>query len=169
MDSPCRAVPEPCGSPMPSGAIVMSQDAISAGVAGRPSRGPSCANAEKAIVETNDARSRLRIDMAHLPFLVHRPAGDTIGVIVAGVTALRDHGVACPLHIAGIVGAAALQDRRPPVPSPWHVEAHRRLGQDLRLDRRLRPALAAVGRDLDLAHDAAAAPGPGQAWDLVVA
>src|SRR6266700_5751183 len=102
----------------------------------------------------------LRIDMAHLALLVHGPAGDAVAHEVARDPPLGDHRVARPLHVAGVVGGAALQDRGPAVPAPGQLETHQRLWQDLRLDRGFRPALAAVGRHFDLPDHAAAAPGP---------
>ena len=120
----------------------------------------------------DDAPRRLRdalsIDIGRLPLLVDAPALDRIVVIdcprrprsAMNCRARR-------LHHAGVVGGAALQHGRTAVPLPRRAEAHRRLRQDRALQRRRRPALAAVGRDLDLADAAVARPG--EAGDLVEA
>src|SRR5262252_8222708 len=68
---------------------------------------------------------------------------------------------------ASLVGCTALQDRRATIPVPRNAEASECFTQNRRLQRRLRPALATVGRDLDFAD--AAIPGKGNARDLVEA
>src|SRR5215211_2952328 len=112
--SPCLAVPLPCGRPAPLGSTVISHDSISSGVVMRPRRGHSCAMAAPETTRTAAAAARrLRIDMVHLPLVIDRPAGDAIGHVITRQSALSDHRGAGPLHIAGVVGAAALQDGRP--------------------------------------------------------
>src|SRR5262249_34384439 len=145
----------------------MLHDSTSSSVAGRPNCALSCASATPDVTINAAARRCLRIDMAHLPVRADRPTGDAIGHVVPGEAAFHDHGGARPLHVAGVVSAAALQHRGLAVPAPWHLETHQRLRQHLRLNRGLGPALAAVGGDLDLAHDAAPAAGPGETVDLV--
>src|SRR5262249_57169304 len=84
-----------------------------------------------------------------------------------GLAALGEERGAARLLIAGLVDGAALQDGGAAVPIPRHAEAGEGLAQHRRLQRRLRPALAAVGRDLDLAD--AAVAGIGEAGNLVEA
>ncbi len=84
-----------------------------------------------------------------------------------GLAALRDELGAQRLRVAGLVPGAALQHRGAAVPAPRHAEAGERLGQHRRLQRRLRPALAAVRRDHDLGDTAG--PRIGDAGNLVVA
>src|SRR5262249_41554980 len=105
----------PGGKPAPSGAMLISQAAISSGVATRPRLGLS-ANAElqtNASAEAATAR-RLCIDMLHLAGLANAPARDAIEMIKHFVAAIGDEGGARWLDIAGIVRRAALQDAGPP-------------------------------------------------------
>src|SRR5215472_11722420 len=116
----------------------------------------------------------LAVDMLDLPFLIDRPAGDDVHVphregghrhVDLGRAALGEHLLAGGLYVAGLVPGAALQHHRLPVPAPGQTEAGQRLGQDRRVERRLRPALAAVGRDQDLLD--AAIAGISKAGNLV--
>src|SRR4249919_1621997 len=79
--APWSGVPPPGGRPVPSGWILMSQAAISAGASGIPRFGP----AEKAALEPRPiARAMagsLCVDMFHLPFAVDRPAGEAVVVL----------------------------------------------------------------------------------------
>src|SRR5215468_627822 len=104
---PPLAVSLPCGRPTPSGATVMLHDSTSSGVAGRPNCALSCASATPDAPINAATRRYLRIYMAHLPARADRPAGDAIGHVVSGQAALGNHGGARPLHVAGVVGAAA--------------------------------------------------------------
>src|SRR5262249_10529161 len=67
---------------------------------------------------------------------------------------LGDECLSARLHVAGLVRRTALQDRGATIPVPRNAEASECFAQNRRLQRRLRPALAAVGRDLDLADAA---------------
>src|SRR2546427_1334444 len=139
MRAPCAGVPPPTGRPVPSGWILMSQAAISAGSSGVPRFGP----AEKAALEARpNARTMpgsLCVDMFHLPFAVDRPAGEAVVVLVResqhvrdllGLAALGHELGAGRLRVAGLVPRAALQDRRTAVPPPRHAEPGKRLGED---------------------------------------
>src|SRR6266513_4420165 len=149
MRSPCAGVPPPGGRPVPSGWILMSQAAISAGSSGVPRFGP----AEKAAPEPRPSARTMAgsscVDMFHLPFAVDRPAGEAVVVLVResqhvrdllGLAALGHELGAGRLHVAGLVPCAALQDRRPAVPPPRQAEPGESLGEHRRLQRGLRPA-----------------------------
>src|SRR5256885_1598647 len=173
--APWAGVPPPIGRPVPSGMMLMSHAAISAGSRGIPRFGP----AEKAALEARpSARAMaesLCVDMFHLPFAVDRPAGEAVVVLVRepqhvrdllGLAALGHELGAGRLHVAGLVPGAALQYRRTAVPPPWHAEPRESLGEHRRLQRRLRPAPAAIGRNHHLGNPAVARVG--DAGDLVV-
>src|SRR5712692_3173489 len=175
MRAPCAGVPPPGGRPVPSGWILMSQAAMSAGSTGVPRFGP----AEKAALEPRpSARTMpgsLCVNMLHLAFAVDRPAREAVVVLVRkgqdgrdllGLAALSHELGAGRLHVAGLVPCAALQYRRPAVPPPGHAEPGKSLGEHRRLQRRLRPALAAVGGNHDLGNPAVARIG--DAGNLVV-
>jgi len=66
---------------------------------------------------------------------------------------------------AGLVGRAALHDHRGAIPAPRDAEPGERFAQNGLLQRRRRPALAAVRRYLDLAD--AAVPGKRDTGHLV--
>src|SRR6266571_3514133 len=169
------SMPPETGRPVPSGWMLMSQAAMSAGSTGVPRFGP----AEKAALEPRpSARTMpgsLCVDMFHLPFAVDRPAREAVVVLVResqhvrdllGLAALGHELGAGRLHVAGLVPCAALQDRWPAVPPPGHAEPRESLGEHRRLQRCLRPALAAVGRNHHLGDSAVARIG--DAGDLVV-
>src|SRR5437764_7895797 len=147
--------------------MLMSQGAASAGAIGWPNCG-ACPNATAGAATIAAQRSRRSsIHIGKLPFFVNAPALDGVVMIIAAEAALLAEGRARWLHHAGIVGGAALQHGGPSVPLPGHAEARERLRQDGAVERGLGPALAAVGRDLDL-PDAAVAR-PGEAGNLVEA
>src|SRR2546427_3865384 len=126
--------------------MLMSHAAISSGVAARPRFGPSAANATAEVRAKPEAAMRiaLHVDMLHLALVGNGPGRDGIGVIDRPVAAPGDHLLARRLDVTGLVGGAALQDRRVAVPTPWNAEACQRLRQHRRLQRRRRPTLAAV-------------------------
>src|SRR5229473_4982356 len=159
--SPCLGVPLPGGRPLPSGLTVRSQDAISSGVATRPRFGLTAAKAAPQTTTSAEpaARRWLRVNMLHLPVLGYAPAGDAVGVVVPPLPAIGDHLGACRLDIAAVVRRAALQDGRSAVPTPCYMEARQRQRQHRSLQRRRRPAFAAVGRNLDLGDLAVTRPG----------
>src|SRR5215471_6178942 len=158
--APCCEVPLPGGNPLPSGPTLMSQSARSASVTGLPSPGSSAAIAPAPQSASANAQVKsLAVDMLDLPLLVDRPAGDDVHVphregghrhVDLGRAALGEHLLARRLYVAGLIPSAALQHHRLTVPAPGQTEAGERLGQDRRVERSLRPALAAVGRDHDL-------------------
>src|SRR5215831_11290577 len=157
--------------------MLMSKGARSAGVIGCPNLGASAASAAlrpsaSAVVKASTSR----IDMAHLALVINPPARDCVAVLhrerrdVRGTprrATLGDECLSRRLHVAGLVCRTALQSRGAPIPVPWNTEASECFAQNRRLQRRLRPALAAVARDLDLADTAI--PGKGNAGDLVEA
>src|SRR5262245_33355885 len=84
--APCAAVPDPLGSPAPSGLTVMSQAAVSAGVIALPRLGVSAArapaaNARIAAPGMSCRIARLCIDMFHLPIAAHGPTRNRIEVL----------------------------------------------------------------------------------------
>src|SRR5215467_2196618 len=175
MALPWAAVPLPGGNPAPSGLMLMSHNARSDSLIDWPRPGVSAA-ALDANMNAAAMRRFLRIDMFHLALAVDAPAGDDVhvshrersdGEVDFRLTALRQDLGAGRLHVAGLVPGAALQHHRLAVPAPGHAEARQRLAQHRLLQRRLRPALAAVGGDHD-PRDAAVA-GIGEAGDLVEA
>src|SRR5262249_53241168 len=139
--------------------MLMSQGAISAGAIGWPNFG-ACADtvAVKAMMAAPAARY-LSVDIGGLPLVVDAPALDGIEVILPAQAALGDECRARRLHHAGVVSGAALQYGWPAVPLPRRTEAHGSLRQDRSRQGRGGPALATVGRDLDLTNAAVARPG----------
>src|SRR2546425_150665 len=106
---------------------------------------------------TAELRS-LGVNMGALPLAVDRPARDAVVVLARegrdgrdrlGLAALGHDLGAGRLRVAGLVPRAALQDCRPAIPVPGHAEAGKSLAQHRRLQRRLPPALTAVGRNHD--------------------
>src|SRR5262249_26517883 len=104
------------------------------------------------------------------------PARDGVAVLhcerrdvrrTPGRAALGGECLSARLHVACLVRRTALQDRGATIPVPRNTEASECFAQNRLLQRRLRPALAAVRRDLDFAD--AAISGKGNAGDLVEA
>src|SRR5689334_12339497 len=133
----------------------MSQSARSASVTDWPRFGVSAA-APEANASAAATSRLLRIDMFHLALAVDSPTGDDIHVphresrhrhVDSRLAALGGDLRARRLRIAGLIPGAALQHDRLAVPAPGHAEAGKRLAQHWLLQRRLRPALAAIGRD----------------------
>src|ERR1700730_4946731 len=161
--APWAGVPLPAGKPLPSGPMLMSQSARSASLTGLPSPGGSAAIAEPAMPSTSarDMARRLPVDMLGLPFAIDGPTRDDVHVphregghrnVHLGLATLSEHLAAGRLHIAGLVPGAALQHDRLAIPAPGQAEPGQGLGEHRRVERRLRPALAAVGRDHDLGN-----------------
>src|SRR3954453_21887318 len=115
--SPCFGVPLPGGKPTPSGPMLMSHEAISSGVAARPRFGLSAANVTAEAMARPEAAMRraLRIDMLHLAVVGNSPSGNGVGVIDGSAAARSDHLLPRRLDVTGLVGHAALQDRRPAI------------------------------------------------------
>src|SRR5262245_13736473 len=138
----------------------MSHGARSAGAIGCPKRGASAARTGAAAIATATpiiaapATTRSRERIACLPSLVDPPAGDGIVVVLPAQPAVGDELRARGLHHAGIVGGAALQQRRAAVPLPGGAKTRERLRQHGLLQRSAGPALAAVGRHLGRPHAA---------------
>src|ERR1700730_15351544 len=81
MASPSIAVPRPGGRPTPSGPMLMSHAAISAGAIGCPNCG-AWAMAADAIVSTDmQTAMGLSVNIAGLPHLVNAPVCDGVVVI----------------------------------------------------------------------------------------
>src|SRR4051812_15063477 len=91
--------------------------------------------------------SRLSIDIGCLSLCVDGPARDGVVMIVAAEAALSSELGARRLHHPGLVGGAALQDRRSAIPLPCRAEAHGCFWQVRILQGGRRPGLSAVGRD----------------------
>src|SRR4051812_34087850 len=126
--------------------MLMSQEAISSGVAARPRFGLSAANVTAEDMARPEAAMRraLRIDMLHLAFVGNSPGRDGVGVIDGSIAAYGDHLLSRRLDVTGLVDGAVLQARRPAVPPPWNAEARQRLRQHRQLQRRFGPAFAAI-------------------------
>src|SRR5258705_5954410 len=159
MASPSIAVPRPGGRPSPSGPMLMSHAAMSAGAIGCPKCG-AWARAADAIVSMDmQPAMRLSVNIAGLPHLVNAPACDGVVVVDPTQAALGRELRTRRLHHAGVVGGATLQHGGTAVPLPRCAEAHGRLWQDRALQSRRRPASSAVGRHFDLPDAAVARPG----------
>src|SRR4029450_83359 len=151
---------------VPSGRTSMFHALMSASEMFLPRPGVSANAADPNVTESARERTRLRVDMFDLPFVVDAPGGDAVVVLVResqwvghrplGLAAcgheFRPHG----LRVAGLVPGAAEQNDGLTVPAPWHGEARERLRVDRSLQRRLSPALAAIGRNHDLGDAAGA-------------
>src|SRR5215471_3673327 len=161
--SPCLTVPLPGGRPAPSGPMLMSQEPRSSTEIGLPRLGLCCwANASGASAKRTAgaaATRNLRIDIFHLAIACDGPRLDHVVMVNAAVAAQPDELLAARLDVASLVGRTALQHRRAAVPLPCHAEAGRGFRQHRLLQRRESPALAAVGRHLDLGDLAVARPG----------
>src|SRR6185312_16167503 len=165
MASPSMAVPRPSGRPAPSGPMLMSHAAMSAGSIGCPNCG-DWARAADALVSTDTQTAMdLDVNIASLPLLVDAPACDGVVVVDPTQAALVAELRARWLHHARVVGGATLQHGGTAIPLPRCAEARGRLWQNRALQRSLRPASSAVSRHVDL-PDAAVAR-PGQSGNLV--
>src|SRR6266550_9522332 len=167
MGAPCAGVPLPGGRPVPSGRMLMSQAAMSAGSIGLPRFGTW---ARAALVTTANARvaanvEDLRVNIFHFSLRIDSPSRDAVVVLSRecgngrgsfALAARGDELRARWLHVAGFVPGAALQSRRTAVPLPRQSEARKRFAQHRLLQRRLRPALAAVGRHHDFGNSTVA-------------
>src|SRR5437588_5384184 len=144
----------------------MSQGLMSASEIGFPSPGVSAKAMPEPSITRAPAQSTLRINMFDLPFTVDTPAREAVVVLVRecqraldrrlGFAAGGDEFGAQRLRVARLVPGAALQDDRLAVPLPGHAEAGEGLRMDGVLQRRLRPALPAVGGDQHLGDPAGA-------------
>src|SRR5690349_10141628 len=159
MASPSIAVPRPGGRPAPSGPILMSQAAISAGAIGCPNCGVSAKTAGVMVSIDRQTATGLSVNIAGLPHLVDAPACDGVVVVDPTQAALVGELRARWLHHARVVGGATLQHGRTAVPLPRCAEAHGRLWQDRALQSRWRPASSAVSRHVDQPDAAVARPG----------
>src|SRR4029450_3361218 len=170
------AVPLPAGRPVPAGRMAMSHALRSASEIGLPRSGVSATAAGAAQANAIASRS-LRVDMLDLPAAVDPPARRAVVVLVGkpkrvahgclGLAAGGDELRARRLCVAGFIPRAAHENDWLTVPAPRHAEAGECLGKHRALQRRLRPALAAVGRD----HDPRYAAGAGicDAGNFVIA
>src|SRR5712692_10162492 len=165
MGAPWAGVPPPGGKPVPSGRMLMSQAAISAGLISFPRFGAWAKAALEPRASTTAKTRSLRIDMFHLPIALDCRGRDGVVVLAREARYGRDlRGLAAHghdlspgrLHVAGLVPRAALQDRRAAILVPGHAEAGEGLAVHRFLQRRLRPALAAIGRHHDLRNPAVA-------------
>src|SRR6266481_8774696 len=144
---------------MPSGPMLMSHAAMSAGAIGCPNCG-AWARAADAIVRIDmQTAMLLSVNIAGLPHLVNAPACDGVVVVDPTQAALGRELRTRWLHHAGVVSGAPLQHGGTAIPLPRCAEAHGRLWQDRALQSRRRPASPAVGRHFDLPDAAVARPG----------
>src|SRR6516164_1072149 len=128
--------------------MLMSQDAISPGVASRPSPGPSAsAVADRTSQAAAAATRRLGIGVRHLSVFADGPAGDTIEMIDCSDAAIRDQARPARLNIARLVCHAALQDGGAAVPAPRNAEPGQRFRQNRLLKGGGRPACSAISGD----------------------
>src|SRR5262245_28738593 len=110
--------------------MLMSQGAISASVIGLPRPGPSAAQAVELAVQARATamRATLCVNMADLPLVIHRPAGDRIEVLARkGEHGRRRRGLSAQLHEIGarrlrcarLVPRPGLEHCGLPIPAPW--------------------------------------------------
>src|SRR5712691_11294722 len=153
--APCAGVPLPGGKPVPSGRMLMSQAAISAASMDLPRLGPA-ARQPKLTAKINRAPVNLCVDMAYRPRAADRPAGHAVVVLARegrdrwyfrSLPPHRDDLGARGLHITRLVPCPALQYGRAAIPVPGDTEPRKGLAKHRCVQGRLRPALAAVGRD----------------------
>src|SRR6266853_1609997 len=90
MRAPWAGVPPPGGRPVPSGWMLMSQAAMSAGSMGVPRFGPAAKAAPEPRPSARTTAGSLCVDMFHLPFAVDRPAGEAVVVLVREGQYVRD-------------------------------------------------------------------------------
>src|SRR5882724_558456 len=100
---------------MPSGAMLMSHAARSAGDTAWPSLGASAATAAVAKQSSAMGARRSSENIGGLSFLVDAPACDRIEVVGAAQTALGNERRAGRLHHPGFIDGAALQHCGPAV------------------------------------------------------
>src|SRR5215471_2017829 len=150
MRAPCAGVPAPGGKPVPSGAMLISHAAISAGSIGLPRPGPSADTALAARQSASPTAGEilLGVNMPDLPGAVDAPAGDGVEMLVEHrsdrrnclqLAALGGEFGSGRLHVAGVVPGAALQSRGPAVPTPGHAEAGEGLAEHRLRQTRLGP------------------------------
>src|SRR5580765_4823092 len=127
--APMAAVPLPGGRPAPSGGMLMSQAAISAGVAGWPRSGPStlrAAASQPASAAAVSTATTLRVYILHLPVGRHAPRLDRV-VVEDDVAAVQgDELVALGLRRPSAVRRAALQHGGCAVPFPRGAKPRQR-------------------------------------------
>src|SRR5215468_7189232 len=153
--------------------MFLPRPGVSANAADPTTADPNASESAKG----NKERTRLRVDMLDLPFAVDAPGREAVVVLIGesqrighrplGLAAGGDEFGAGRLSVAALVPGAADEDHGLAVPAPGHGETRERLRVGRPLQRRLRPALAAIGRDRDLGD--AAGAGIGDTRYLVVA
>src|SRR5882724_9892987 len=141
----------------------MSQPAISAGVAARPS--PSLRSPANAVPVTATNTNRMRTALRHFDILdlaigLHQPGLDAVVVVDRIDAADLAQRVLRGLHVAGLVDRARLQQHLLTRPFGLGVETHAGLVERQAVDPRRAPVPAAVARDVDARN--LAAPGPGK-------
>src|SRR5262245_38296792 len=107
---PSATLPDPAGSPVPSGAIAEARSRNSSGVGGRPTpnRG-DCASAvtvQSTSAAAVAAAARSRIAIGDGPVRGDPPELDAVVVIRGVETAHRDQRLARRLHVAALVHGA---------------------------------------------------------------
>src|SRR5258707_4252869 len=130
MASPSIAVPRPGGRPAPSGPMLMSHAAMSAGAIGCPNCGAWARAADAPVIIDMQTAMHLSVNIAGLPHLVDAPACDGVVVVDPTQAALGRELRTRRLHHAGVVGGATLQHGGTAGPLPPWAETHRRLWPD---------------------------------------
>src|SRR3990167_6110653 len=126
---PWLTEPLPLGRPLKSGRTSMSQAATSLGVASRPMPGKAvCASAAPTASRATAISSSRELNILHLAAFLHQPRLDRVVVIDRARAAHRAVLPVGRLHVAGVVGGAALHQGRLAVPHPVDVEAGQALG-----------------------------------------
>src|SRR5437763_12090236 len=98
------------------------------------------------------------VNIVHRPVARDFPTLDRIIVIDGMQPASCDQALAAGLHVAGLIGASALEDGFLSIPAPGEPEARVTLGQHRLLELSLPPGLPSVGTDFDLRHPSSPAP-----------
>src|ERR1700733_12499771 len=139
--------------------MLMSHEAISSGLAALPRLGPSASAPPHPTTSAEQAtRNALRIDMFDLAALCDAPAGNPVEMVIRPPSAIGNELGPRRLHVSGFFGRAVLGGGRAAIPSPGGAEPRDRLWQNRLLERRQRPASAAVGGDFDLRDPSIAGP-----------
>src|SRR5262249_8984159 len=121
---PSVAVPPPGGSPLPSGGMLISQVAISAGLTSRPRLGPAKAVSTThmtAIISTKVLKN-LQVDIADLSFRAYAPGLNRIVMIHIARRVLRSPLFTGGLDVPLLIGGPALQQHGTSIPLPRQSE-----------------------------------------------
>src|SRR6202521_5323849 len=99
--------------------MLISQEAISSGLAAVPRLGLSASAAPQPTASAEQAASSvLRVDMFDLAALCHAPAGNPVKMVDGPCSTIGDELGPRRLHVSGLVGRTALESRRAAIPTP---------------------------------------------------